>query len=108
MRLRGRSLGASGEGLREAARARLEGRFREGVLGRRRLEACLAFREGAFSRWLRFFHHCCGSVDAQGIGSRASDITLPLLVREPLSRLSCVRRSEVKVVAVNCASGLRR
>ena len=75
MRLRGRSLGASGEGLREAARALLAGRFREGVLGRRRLEARLAFWEGTFSRRFRFLRRRRGGVDVRGVKSRASDVT---------------------------------
>ena len=37
VRLRGRVLGESGEGLREGAIARLEARFQEGILGHRRL-----------------------------------------------------------------------
>ena len=108
VRLRGRVLGKSGEGLREGAIACLEARFREGILGRRHLEARLAFRVEVFSRRFRFFRRCRGGVEAQGIKSRALDVIPPPLVREPLSRLSCVRRSEVNVVAVKWASGLRR
>ena len=75
VRLRGRSLGESGEGLREAARAYLERRFWEGILGRRRLEARFAFREEVFSRRFRFFCRCRGGIDARGVGPRASDVT---------------------------------
>ena len=75
MRLRGWSLRESGEGLREAARARLEGRFREGIWGRRRLEARLAFRKKAFSWRFKFLRRRRGSVDARGVRSRASDVT---------------------------------